>query len=82
MILPRQALHAARLKIPWGGAMREWHCPLPADLSHWMNDPDAVSFPSQESVGSPSISANLAILSAHIPIALSKAGTHLSINSL
>jgi 23S rRNA pseudouridine1911/1915/1917 synthase len=46
MILPRQALHAARLKIAWGGEMREWHCPLSEDLSRWMNDPAAASFPS------------------------------------
>ena len=32
MILPRQALHALRLKIPWCGETREWSCPLARDM--------------------------------------------------
>ena len=32
LILPRQALHALRLKIPWRGGEKEWHCPLSLDL--------------------------------------------------
>ncbi len=35
LILPRQALHAATLKIPWQGNLREWHCPLTPDLVHF-----------------------------------------------
>lgn len=35
LLLPRQALHAARLKIPWQGSWREWHCPLAADLQQF-----------------------------------------------
>lgn len=32
LILPRQALHAAFLRIPWQGSTKEWHCPLSTDL--------------------------------------------------
>ena len=35
LILPRQALHAVRLKIPWQREFREWHCPLSPDLVHF-----------------------------------------------
>jgi len=35
LILPRQALHALRLKILWQGGFREWHCPLSPDLVHF-----------------------------------------------
>ena len=38
LILPRQALHAAKLKIPWQGEFREWHCPLTQDLVHFSRD--------------------------------------------
>lgn len=33
MLLPRQALHALRLKIPWRGETREWTCPLARDMA-------------------------------------------------
>ncbi len=32
LILPRHALHAAGLRIPWGGEMIEWEAGLPRDL--------------------------------------------------
>lgn len=32
MLLPRQALHATRLQLPWQGGLREWHCPLAHDM--------------------------------------------------
>lgn len=35
LILPRQALHALRLKIPWQGKFREWHCPPFPDLTEF-----------------------------------------------
>ena len=38
LILPRQALHAATLKIPWQGSSREWHCPLAPDLLHFSHN--------------------------------------------
>jgi 23S rRNA pseudouridine1911/1915/1917 synthase len=32
MMLPRQALHALRLSLPWQGQVREWSCPLARDM--------------------------------------------------
>ncbi len=36
MLLPRQALHAHRLKIPWDGAWKEWQCPLAKDMFYFI----------------------------------------------
>jgi 23S rRNA pseudouridine1911/1915/1917 synthase len=36
LFLPRHALHASRLRIPWEGAMLDWHCDLSSDLAEWM----------------------------------------------
>lgn len=38
MILPRQALHALRLRIPWRGEMREWFCPAAHDMVAFRDD--------------------------------------------
>ncbi|MEX1114381.1 MAG: pseudouridine synthase [Akkermansiaceae bacterium] len=35
LILPRHALHAASLGIPWGGKMIEWEADLPKDLEEF-----------------------------------------------
>jgi 23S rRNA pseudouridine1911/1915/1917 synthase len=32
MLLPRQALHAHRLKIPWNETFKEWQCPIAKDM--------------------------------------------------
>ncbi|WP_052573693.1 RNA pseudouridine synthase [Haloferula sp. BvORR071] len=37
LMLPRHALHACRLALAWGGEMREWSSPLPADLAEFLS---------------------------------------------
>ncbi len=36
MLMPRQALHAARLKLPWNDVTVEWQCPLAQDMCGFM----------------------------------------------
>lgn len=36
LILPRHALHATRLSIPWRGRWIEWHCPPGRDLTAFL----------------------------------------------
>lgn len=37
LLLPRHALHAASLEIPWRGASIRWEAPLPLDLTEFSN---------------------------------------------
>ena len=36
LLLPRHALHAARLALPWRGRRLDWHAPLPADFADFL----------------------------------------------
>lgn len=36
LLLPRHALHAARLTLPWRGTTLEWHAPLSPDLADFL----------------------------------------------
>lgn len=38
LLLPRHALHAAMLALPWRGRRLEWHAGLPADLADFLAD--------------------------------------------
>jgi 23S rRNA pseudouridine1911/1915/1917 synthase len=38
LLLPRQALHSARLKVELNGQQLEWKAPLSADLARWMDE--------------------------------------------
>ena len=37
LILPRHALHAAKLGLPWGGKMTDWEAELPNDLMEFIS---------------------------------------------
>jgi 23S rRNA pseudouridine1911/1915/1917 synthase len=37
LVLPRHALHAAKLSIPWGGEIVSWEAELPGDLRDFID---------------------------------------------
>ena len=45
LILPRHALHAARLEIDWTGKPVAWEAALPADLERFLAGGDALAMP-------------------------------------
>lgn len=45
LFLPRHALHAAVLEVPWAGGRVEWRAELPQDLTDFMEGREAVATP-------------------------------------
>lgn len=44
LYLPRHALHASGLSIPWQNGMREWRVPLSPDLAAWIDAPQELKW--------------------------------------
>jgi hypothetical protein len=45
LCLPRHALHAARLGVPWSGRWLEWEAALAGDLADFIAGKDPVEIP-------------------------------------
>jgi len=45
LLLPRHALHSASISLEWNGTPLSWTCPLPADMTDFLNASDSLRLP-------------------------------------
>lgn len=45
LVLPRHALHASRLELPWQGVTKSWEAPLAADLEEFVEGRPSTEIP-------------------------------------